>query len=77
MMAEVLAFAPRRQEVPALRCAELRLSEDCRIVEMTLLDEAGNVEVLEFVLSSSPPNFNFDRFRAAWDLWRGSSTKAS
>jgi hypothetical protein len=76
-MAEVLAFAPRRQEVPALRCAELRLSEDCRIVEMTLLDEAGNVEVLEYALASSPPDFDLDRLRTAWDEWRGSSTKAS
>ena len=76
-MAEVLAFAPRRQEVPALRCAELRLSEDCRIVEMTLLDDAGNVEVLEFELVSSPPDFDFCRLRTAWNEWRGGSTKAS
>jgi hypothetical protein len=75
-MSNVVAFALRHQEVPALRRAEVRLSEDCRIVELTVLDEMGKAEVLEYALASSSPNFDFGRLRRSWDEWRGSPPAA-
>lgn len=69
-MADVVAlkqWREQRQEVPALRRTEFRLSENCDLVEITLLDEAGNCEILEYALVSSPPNFDFGRLRHTWN----------
>ena len=73
-----LVEVQRETPPPALQCAELRLSEDCGIVEMTLLDEAGNVAaILSYGLQDKPEGFDMMRLAEAWDIWRGSSTKAS
>lgn len=72
-MAELLAFVPRLQEAPVYRRPEVRLSEDGRAVELTVFDdEAGNVEIVEFVVASSSPNFDFNRLCRSWAMWRGS-----
>jgi hypothetical protein len=67
-MSNVVAFAPRRQEAPALRCAELHLDEDCGI-QMVLCDDAGNVvaTLAYALLASKPGDFDLDRFRRSWN----------
>ena len=55
----VVAFEPRRREAPPLRCAELRLDEDCGI-SLILCDDAGNVvATLAYALLASWPG-DFD-----------------
>jgi hypothetical protein len=46
---------------------------------MVLCDDAGNVVVtLKYSLTAkSPETFDLDALRAAWDRWRGGSTRAS
>ena len=72
----VVLFAPRAQPVavPRLEFVSLRLvSANCGIV-MEVVDEAGNVVVLQYALVSAPETFDLDRLREAWSRWRGSST---
>jgi len=73
------APAIQRNEVPPeLQHCEVRISEDGCNVEMTLLDEAGNVAaILSYGLQDKPEGFDMMRLAEAWDIWRGSSTMAS
>jgi hypothetical protein len=73
----VVPFAPRRPEPPALTHVEVRLNEqDCSLV-LTVYDEAGNRFAIDYALGWSPPDFDLNRLHAAWPRWRGTATAAS
>jgi hypothetical protein len=73
----VVIFAPRPKEVPALTFVEIRLvEEDCSLV-VTVHDAAGNAFAIDYALGWSPPGFDLDRLREAWSRWRGSTAAAS
>jgi hypothetical protein len=73
----VVAFAPRKVEPPALSHVEVRFNEeDCSLV-LTVVDESGDHFSLDYVLNWGPPDFDIARLRAAWPRWRGTSTAAS
>jgi len=77
----IVPFVPRSAqcaaEAPALMCVELRLDEVCGL-EMLLRNNAGDVvAVLEYTLAFKPTDFDLDTLRTSWDLWRGSSARAS
>jgi hypothetical protein len=73
----VVPFAPRRPEPPALTFVEVRLNEeDCSLV-LIVYNEAGDHFAIDYVLGWSPPDFDLNRLRAVWQKWRGSSAAAS
>lgn len=72
----VIPLEPRRLPTPPLRC-ELRLNDEDLSIEMILRSETGEVIALGYTLTSKPADFDADRYRAAWDEWRGSSAVAS
>jgi len=73
----VVAFAPRPQPTPVLAFCEVTLNEDCSLT-LTVHDDAGNVAaILSYGLQDKPEGFDMSRLAEAWDIWRGSSTKAS
>jgi hypothetical protein len=73
----VVPFAPRRPEPPALTFVEVRLNEeDCSLV-LIVYNEAGDHFAIDYVLGWSPPDFGLNRLRAVWQKWRGSSAAAS
>jgi hypothetical protein len=73
----VVAFKPK--PVPQLQYVEIRLNEeDCSLTLSAHDNDAGTIVTFEYTLTSkSPETFSLDELRAAWDRWRGGSTKAS
>jgi hypothetical protein len=77
-MTNVVAFEPRPQPVPVLVFCEIGLNEEDCSLTLSAHYDTGNVVTLEYTLTSkSPEAFSLDELRAAWERWRGSSTKAS
>ena len=72
----VALFKPK--PVPTLQYVEIRLNEEDCSLTLSAHDDAGSIVTFEYTLTSkSPETFSLEELRAAWDRWRGSSTKAS
>jgi hypothetical protein len=73
----VITFEPRRQPVPLLTFCEIGLNEEDCSLTLSAHYDTGDVVTLEYKLATKPPEPFLDELRAAWNRWRGSSTRAS